>query len=270
MAAMKKRDHYFLAFDLGASNGRAVLGLYDGETVRLRELHRFSNSPAMKDGILCWDIEYLLSEIKKGLSIAVDETHDRIESFGIDTWGVDYGLLDKDLKLLSWPRCYWSSRREDMEKAFLVMPFRELFARTGIASESFNTLFQLYRRRLEHNEDLRRARRLLLMPDLLAYLLTGEIGTEYTIATTTMLLNAGSGCWDSHILEKFGFSPDLFTEICSSGSVRGRLSDTVAQEIGCDRIPYVAVGCHDTASAVAAIPCCADSVFCSSGTWSLF
>ncbi len=259
-----------LAFDLGASNGRAVLGCFDGHSIKMKELHRFDNAPVMQNGILHWNIEHILQEMKRGLGIAVKETGNKVDGFGIDTWGVDYGLLDAEGRLLSRPRCYRSARQSDMEKAFNVMSFEELFSRTGVAAESFNTLFQLYRRILEDDDEIKRADKLLLLPDLLSYLLTGEMGTEYTIATTTMLCNADTHCWDTDIIDKFGLPVGLFTQMDSSGVVRGRLSKDVAEELGCDRIPYVAVGCHDTASAVAAIPGDGSFVFCSSGTWSLF
>ena len=259
-----------LAFDLGASNGRAMLATFDGERMSLNELHRFKNAPvACADGH-CWDVFNLLRKLKTGFAACRRETGRAPDSFGIDTWGVDYGLLGKDGALLGNPRCYRDATDVEMRAAWEHVGKREMFARTGIASMNFNTVYQLYRRVLAGDEALKRAETLLLLPDLLGYFLTGAKRSEYTNATTTNLYNVTSGDWDFEVISRLGIPKEIFTRIDRAGTLRGRLRGTVAEELGVSRVPFAAVGTHDTASAVAAIPGEGSFVFCSSGTWSLF
>ena len=259
-----------LAFDLGASNGRAMLGQLENGKITMKELHRFENNYIIEDGVFYWNLPYLFENLKKGLEAFKAENVGDLDCFGIDTWGVDYGLLDKDGKVLGLPRAYRYAVDADAEAVWKIADFPTLFARTGIANQNFNTVYQLYRRKREGDEALQNAETMLLMPDLLGYLLTGEKKSEYTNVTTSMLYNPTTKDWDWQTIEELGLPRQLFTEIDRAGSIRGKLSADIAAEIGINQAPFAAVGTHDTASAVAAIPGTGSFAFCSSGTWSLF
>jgi rhamnulokinase len=265
---MRRLD--LLAFDLGASNGRAVLGRFDGERIALEELHRFENANVTIDGVLSWDAQGLLGHLKTGFAAYRTNGGKHLASFGIDSWGVDFGLIDEAGNLLAQPRAYRHSTDDAMNAAWKVVPRRTFFDRTGIAAMNFNTAYQLYRRTLEGDACLSRADALLLMPDLLGFLLTGEKRSEYTNVTTTNLYDPRAKDWDRATIRALGLPERIFTPIDRAGSLRGALSPTVAAELGLGRVPFAAVGTHDTASAVAAIPGRGDFAFCSSGTWSLF
>ena len=260
----------YLAFDLGASNGRAILGQFDGVRITLRELHRFENNYVERDGVWYWDLPYLLGEIKKGFAAFKQAGVGELCCFGIDTWGVDYGLLDKNGRLLGLPRAYRYAEDEDREAVQRIVDFPTLFSRTGIADLSFNTVYQLYRRKREDDGDLKSAQTLLLMPDLLGYFLTGEKKSEYTNVTTTMLYDPTARDWDWQTIGELGLPRHIFTEIDRAGTLRGHLLPELARELGINEAAFAAVGTHDTASAVAAIPGEGSFAFCSSGTWSLF
>ena len=176
-----------LAFDLGASNGRAILGQFDGKKLTMRELHRFENNYIEMNCVFYWDLPYLYNQLKQGFLAFKNANVGDLDCFGIDTWGVDYGLLDKNGQLLSNPRSYRWAVNEDMEEVWKTVDFKTLFARTGIASMNFNTVYQLCRRRQEGDPALDAAETMLLMPDLLGFFLTDEAKTEYTNATTSML-----------------------------------------------------------------------------------
>ena len=176
-----------LAFDLGASNGRAILGQFDGEKIAMRELHRFENNYIEMNGVFYWDLPYLYSQLKQGLLAFKNANVGKLDCIGIDTWGVDYGLLDKNGHLLSNPRSYRYAVDADMEAVWKTVDFPTLFASTGIATMNFNTVYQLYRRKQQGDPALEAAETLLFMPDLLGYFLTGEKKSEYTEATTSML-----------------------------------------------------------------------------------
>ena len=259
-----------LAFDLGASNGRAILGQFDGEKLTMRELHRFENNYIEMNGVFYWDLPYLYNQLKLGLLAFKQADVGALDCFGIDTWGVDYGLLDKNGHLLSNPRAYRYAVDADMEHVWQTMDFPALFARTGIATMNFNTVYQLARRRREGDAALENAETLLLMPDLLGYFLTGAIGSEYTNVTTSMLYNPTTKDWDWEIIRALGLPEKIFTKIDRVGTVRGTLRPELAAELGINPARFAAVGTHDTASAVAAIPGTGSFAFCSSGTWSLF
>ncbi|MDO4939242.1 MAG: rhamnulokinase family protein [Lachnospiraceae bacterium] len=258
-----------MAFDLGASNGRAMVGQFDGDTIRLSELHRFENGIVDILGVGYWDTTKLFFEMTKGLA-AAKKADMKLDCFGIDTWGVDYGLLDKNGRLLGNVISYRNSVDADMEEAFKVVPQREIFDRTGIASCNYNTLFQLYARKRINDTALENADTFLMLPDLLGYFLTGEKRNEYTIATTSMMINYKTKDWDKELVSRFGISPDIFPQLDRAGQLRGKLYGALADELGMDPVNFAAVGCHDTASAVAAIPGEGSFAFCSSGTWSLF
>lgn len=259
-----------LAFDLGASNGRAILGRLEDGRLTMEELHRFENNYIVRDGVSQWDLPYLLGQLKQGFAAFRDAGVGDLDCFGIDTWGVDYGLLDENGRLLGNPRAYRCAVDEDMEAVWRIVDFPTQFRRTGIAALNFNTVYQLYRRKREGDRELAQAGTLLLLPDLLGYLLTGEAKSEYTNVTTTMLYDPTAKDWDRETIRALGLPEHLFTEIDRAGQLRGRLRADLAREIGINQAAFAAVGTHDTASAVAAIPGTGNFAFCSSGTWSLF
>lgn len=259
-----------LAFDLGASNGRAILGQLENGKLTMKELHRFENNYIEMNGVFYWDLPYLYNQLKLGLLAFKQENVGDLDCFGIDTWGVDYGLLDKNGHLLSNPRAYRFSVDEDFEEAWKLVDFPTLFARTGIANQNFNTVYQLYRRKREGDVALENAKTMLFMPDLLGYFLTGEMKSEYTEVTTSMLYNPTTRDWDWETIRTLGLPEHIFTEIDCAGSLRGHLRPELAKELGLNEASFAAVGTHDTASAVAAIPGSGSFAFCSSGTWSLF
>ena len=259
-----------LAFDLGASNGRAILGQFDGEKLTMRELHRFENNYIEMNGVFYWGLPYLYNQLKLGLLAFRQANVGELDCFGIDTWGVDYGLLDKNGHLLSNPRAYRYSVDEDMEEVWKTVDFKTLFAHTGIATMNFNTVYQLCRRKREGDVALENAETMLFMPDLLGYFLTGEMKSEYTEATTSMLYNPTIKDWDWEIIGQLGLPKKIFTKLDRAGSLRGKLRPELAAELGLNQASFAAVGTHDTASAVAAIPGTGSFAFCSSGTWSLF
>lgn len=260
-----------LAFDLGASNGRTILGRFDGERITMQELHRFENNYIEMNGVFYWDTPYLYNQLKKGLLAFKQGGYGELDAFGIDTWGVDYGLLDKNGHLTGVPRSYRLGVQADIDAVKEKVSAETLFSRTGIDTNlTFNTIYQLYRRLREEDSALMSAETMLLTPDLLGYFLTGSIGTEYTIATTTGLYNPTTKDWDWQTIEELGLPRKIFTKIEKTGTIRGHLRPELCEELGLNPAPFVAVGSHDTASAVAAIPGTGSFAFCSSGTWSLF
>ncbi len=262
-----------LAFDLGASSGRAILGIYENGHLETEEIHRFSNDPVTVNGTIYWDILRLFFEIKTGLQKCVNAGHKDIESIAIDTWGVDFGLLDKDGKLLENPVHYRDGRVDGMmEKVFEIVPRDRIYSSTGIQFAKLNTIFQLYSLADGRKDLLNRAETLLFTPDLLAYFLTGEKSIEYTIASTSQLLNANSRDWDYELIEKLGIDKKIFPKIRMPGTVIGKLLPDITSELGFDRpIDVIAGASHDTASAVVAAPIekGENSCYISCGTWSL-
>lgn len=263
----KKR---MLAFDFGASSGRAMLGVYDGETIELQEIHRFSNDPVSVRGTLYWDVLRLFHEIKQGILKARQQGG--FDSIGIDTWGVDFGLLDREGRLLENPVHYRDTRTEGMlENAFALLPREEFYEITGNQFMEINTAFQLRSLAVYRPELLERADTMLFMPDLFAYLLTGVKSTEYTIATTSQMLDAKKGQWSQRVLEALKIPRRLLTKITPPGAPMGVLSADLCEELGVPPVPVVSVCSHDTQSAVAAVPAKEkDFIFISCGTWSLF
>lgn len=261
----------FLAFDFGASSGRAMLASFENGKITLEEKHRFSNDPVTVNGGMYWDVLRLFHEIKQGILKCVNSGDADINSIGIDTWGVDYGLLDKDDKLLSNPYHYRDARTDKMlEAAFECVPKKEIFEETGIAFNKFNTLYQLISEKSSGSSALKEAKTLLFMPDLLNFFLTGEKRTEYTIASTAQMLDAKKRTWAKDLLERFEIPTDILTGIIKPGEKVGILRKELAEELGISRIPVVSVASHDTASAVVSVPVEEkDFIYISSGTWSL-
>ena len=258
-----------LAFDLGASNGRAVLAAFDGERVELSEIHRFDNPMVEQNGLYYWDALGLYRQLKESF-LKLKQDHLEADCFGIDTWGVDYGLIDHNGALLGNSRCYRNGTETEMARVHAVVPQKALFSRTGIASMPFNTVYQLYARVQENDPALNGAETLLFSPDLYGYFFTGERRTEYTIATTSMLFDSQRRRWDGETMRALGIPERVFTDVDFAGTLRGNIRGAVADELCISPVPFAAVGTHDTASAVAAIPGEGSFAFCSSGTWSLF
>jgi sugar (pentulose or hexulose) kinase len=260
-----------LAFDLGASGGRGLLGRFNGSTIEITPIHQFPNGPVTIAGHLYWDVPRFFTEIQDGMLKAASLGVGPITSTGIDTWGVDYGLLDAEGELLGLPYHYRDARTGGMfEEAFRRMSREEIFRRTGVAFQPFNTLFQLLSMRISKNDLLERAATLLFMPDLLSYFLTGEKLTEYTEASTGQILDVAAKTWSRDVVEAMGFPEKIFTRIQPPGTVRGSLLAHIADSTRLGRIPVVAVASHDTASAVVAVPARGDDhAYLSSGTWSL-
>lgn len=266
------KTYKLLAFDFGASSGRAILATLDGERLTLEEKHRFSNDPVTINGDFHWDVLRLFHEIKQGILKCANSGDADIDSIGIDTWAVDYGLLDKNDKLLGNPYHYRDTRTEGMyEKAFSVVPKEEIFKETGIAFNWFNTLYQLLAAKLSEDSALKEAKTLLMMPDLFNFFLTGVKKTEYTNASTTQMFNSERYEWSYDMLERFGIPTDILTDIIYPGEIVGTLKPELAKELGIGEVPIVAVASHDTGSAVASVPVPDrdDFIYISSGTWSL-
>ncbi|MBM7581633.1 rhamnulokinase [Caldicoprobacter guelmensis] len=260
-----------LAFDFGASSGRAILGRFDGKKLSIEEIHRFSNDPVKVGGHTYWDVLRLFWEMRQGLLKFAHNVNGTLSSLGIDTWGVDFGLLDSSGELLGNPYHYRDSQTEGMmEKAFAIVPKEKIYEYTGIAFQKFNTIYQLLALKERNSPILEKADTLLFMPDLLAYFLTGEKSTEYTEASTSQLLEARSKTWCTDLIKVLGLPDNIFTSIQQPGTIRGNIASRIAEELNIGRVPVVAVATHDTGSAVVAVPAVEDDyVYLSSGTWSL-
>ena len=259
-----------LAFDFGASSGRAILGLYDGAKVQMEEIHRFSNDPVLVNGTFYWDVLRLLHEIKQGILKAKEKGG--FDSIGIDTWGVDFGLLDKDGNLLENPVHYRDVRTRGMiEESEAYISRKELYEITGIQFMEFNTVFQLLSLKKNRPDLLSRADALLFMPDLLSYFLTGKKVCEYSIATTSQLIDVHTGVWSERVLSALGLPGRILQPLVPTGTVIGKLSPAICEELGVPAADVIAVAGHDTQSAITAVPTAEkDFAFISCGTWSLF
>ena len=259
-----------LAFDFGASSGRAIIGTFENGKIDLQEVHRFSNDPVQLGDTFYWDALRLFHEIKQGLIKA--KLEGGFDAIGIDTWGVDFGLLDADGRLLENPVHYRDLRTQGMiEKTFETVPSDELYARTGLQYMSYNTLFQLMSLKEKRPELLARADKFLFMPDLFVYFLTGVKKSEYSIASTSQLVNPYTNEWDWELIDRLGFSRDLFSPLVDPGTVAGKLRPELCEELGLPPVDVMYVTGHDTASAVASVPAKEgdEFVYISSGTWSL-
>lgn len=259
-----------LAFDFGASSGRAIIGCFDGEKITLEEVHRFSNDPVSVGGTVYWDVLRLFYEIKQGIIKA--RMAGGFDSIGIDTWGVDFGLIDSEGKLMENPIHYRDARTVGMvDEAFKTMPREKIYGITGIQFMELNTLFQLISLKKNRPWMLERADKMLFMPDLFAYMLTGKMCAEYSIASTSQIIDLQTGSWSKELLDAFGIKEDIFAPLVKPGTVLGMLAPEVCEECGVDPVPVISVCGHDTQSAITSVPCeDGNFAFLSSGTWSLF
>ncbi len=265
---MEKRK--FLAIDLGAESGRLIVGILRDRRLAIEEVHRFINRPVNILGRLYWNVTQMFQDIKDGLVKAFSKYKD-IESIGIDTWGVDFGLITKEGYLAGIPVCYRDHRTDGiLEKAFEVMPKEKIYQLTGIQIMQINTLFQLYSMILENSSLFNSAYKLLFMPDLFNFMLTGEMKTEFSIATTSQIYNPIKDRWEEEILEKFGIRKDLMPEVLPPGTVIGNLNKGIEEELGVKNISVIVPCEHDTGCAVVGVPGEGDDwAYISSGTWSL-
>ena len=262
----------FLAFDLGAESGRALLGAFTGDQLTLADVHRFPNIPVRLPTGLHWNVLQLWQEIKQGIALAHKTLGGTPTSIGIDTWGVDFGLLDRTGALIGLPYHYRDSRNDGMlEAAFQRVSKAEIFGQTGIQFMQFNSVYQLLAMARQQAPAFEIAQTFLTIPDLFNYWLTGRKACEFSNATTTQCYNPLTGTWALPLLQRLGIPDHIFPEIVAPGTVLGTLLPALASELGLDAtVPVVAPACHDTGSAVAAVPA-ANQTFAwiSSGTWSI-
>jgi len=260
----------YIAVDLGAESGRVMLGTVSDEKIVLEEMHRFANVPVEIGGVLRWDFKALFSEIKAGISKAAKYAGQEIAGIGVDSWGAGMGLIDQQGKLIENPYHYRISTTEMIEKAFEFMPKREIYENTGLQFMPFNDIYRLLEMRLSNYEPLAKAKHIVFMADLFSYHLCGQMFGEYTLVGCTQMVNMKTGQWSKEIFESLSLPLAKMPKIVKPGTVVGKLTETVSKELDCRQIDVIAVGSHDTASAVAAVPAEGDNwAYLSSGTWSL-
>ena len=260
----------FLAIDLGAESGRGILGKLD-KRLALEEVHRFPNGPVRIGGHIHWDILRIWSEVQACLHLAAAQPGASLTSLGLDTWGVDFGLLDTADHLIGNPYHYRDTRTDGMiEAACKIVPRERIYTQTGIQFMQLNTLFQLFAMRQQMDPALEIARTFLTTPDLLNFWMTGYKANEFTISTTTQCYDPRNHQWAGELLSALDIPLAIFQNIIQPGSILGELLPWIANEASSSAVPVVAVGCHDTASAMAAVPAQdPDFIYISSGTWSL-
>lgn len=259
---------YCLSVDIGASSGRLILGHVENQHLQIQEVHRFENKMIEKNGQFCWDIDSLFSEIIKGIKKCHQLGINPV-SIGIDTWAVDFVLLDEDDQLLTDAVAYRDPRTDGMmEEVTNIIMKERLYLETGIQFQKFNTIYQLYSLKKQDPEILKRAKSFLMIPDYLHFLLTGVKANEYTNATSTQLINAFTKKWDKEIIEKLGLNLEMFQEIKMPKSKLAPIKQELVREIGFE-MDVILPATHDTGSAVLAVPELADTIYLSSGTWSL-
>ncbi len=260
----------FIAFDLGATSGRAILGTVSDGKLTTEEVYRFPNAVREIEGKYHWDIYSLFDHFKAALK-KIAGMGVKIESIGIDTWGVDFGCIGSDGSILGLPRAYRDPYTEGIpEKVFEFIPKEELYSATGVQIMNFNTIFQLYAQSREEGSPLHDADKILFMPDLLAYMLTGKMVCEYTDASTSGIINPRTRDFQKSLLERLGINPSILLDIVQPGTKVGTLKKEICEETGMEPVPVIAVAGHDTASAIAAVPASDEHfAYLSSGTWSL-
>jgi rhamnulokinase len=261
--------NYYLAVDIGASSGRHIIGYCENGKIQIEEIHRFKNSITDKDGELCWNLENIFNEIKIGMK-KCKELGKIPVSMGIDTWGVDFVLLDKENKVVGNTVSYRDSRTDGMdEKVYNIISEEKLYKRTGIQKQIFNTIYQIKSIKEKKPDYLNIAQTLLLIPDYLHFCLTNEKTVEYTNATTTQLTNPTTKDWDYELIDMLGFPKKIFPKISKAGYSLGNLTKEIEDEVGFN-CKVVLPATHDTGSAVLAVPSNSDkTLYISSGTWSL-
>ena len=265
---MSEIGRTYLALDLGAESGRAIAGTFDGARLALREVHRFPNTPVRLGSGVHWDLPALFDEVKRGVSTAANAFGKDLISVGVDTWGVDYGLLDGDGTLMGLPHQYRDPRTAGIQDSVVERLGKDfLYEQSGIQLMEMNTLYQLL---AEPPERLEQASRLLFIPDLINHRLTGVMSTEHTFASTSQVYDVRKRDWAYPLLDAMGLPSHMLGAICDAGESLGPLLPGVAAETGASGVNVVLPGTHDTASAVAAVPACDGTwAFLSSGTWSL-
>ena len=270
MILMDTDTYRILAFDCGATSGRAMMGTFTNEEFKMEEVYRFPNPIMEMGGAYYWNVYAIYEHILHCLT-ELARRGVKLDSIGIDTWGVDFGLLAKDGTLLSLPRAYRDPYTVGIpEKVFATVPREDLYALTGIQTMDFNSIFQLYAQKEAGVSALEHAKCLLFMPDLLSYFLTGRAVCEYTIASTSGMINAYTRQFDKQLLERLGLPTNLLLPMVQPGTVVGTLLPAIAKKTGIGEVPVVAVAGHDTASAVAAVMGAGShAAYLSSGTWSL-
>lgn len=261
--------NYYLAIDIGASSGRHILGYTEGAEIKLEEIYRFENGMVNKDGKLLWDTKRLFQEIINGMK-KCKEIKKIPVSMSIDTWAVDYVLLDENDKVLGDTYGYRDSRTNGMdEEVYKIIPEKKLYQKTGIQKQIFNTIYQLMAVKQQTPELLEKAKTYLMLPDYFQFLLTGNKVSEYTNGTSTQLVNPSSKEWDKELIETLGYPVDMFLPLSTPGTVVGNLTEEIKSEVGFDT-KVILCASHDTASAVMAMPKkTGNSLYISSGTWSL-
>jgi len=263
---------YFLAFDLGAESGRAILGKLEESKLQIQEVYRFPNGYINIRGRFHWNVYSLFAELKKALALCSQNHTDHIESLAVDTWGVDFGLLSKGGTLLVMPYSYRDPYTNGMVEDFArnVMPLDKLYQLSGIQTMQINTIFQLYALKKSNSVILSAASDLLFMPDLLNYFFTGEKKTEYSIATTSQLLNPYSRQWNKELFDAIGVPVTIMQEVVQQGLVTGYVDESIYLQAGLNPVPVISVASHDTGSAIVAIPAEDENwAYLSSGTWSI-
>ncbi|MBQ7268832.1 MAG: rhamnulokinase [Bacteroidales bacterium] len=262
--------HTFLAFDCGATSGRGILATLDGNGFSMKEVYRFPSEMKREGGRMYWDVHAMYAHLVRCLS-ELGARGIRPDSIGIDTWGVDFGVIAKDGSLAGLPRCYRDPYTAGIpEKVFETIPREKLYARTGIQIMDFNTIFQLYARKGEGGSLPEDAGCLLFMPDLLSYMLTGNRVCEYTDASTSGMMDQKTRQFDRELLDELGIRSDILLPVIQPGTVVGTLKPELADATGLGAVPVIAVAGHDTASAIAAVPATDEKfAYLSSGTWSL-
>ena len=261
----------YVAVDLGAESGRVMLGSICDSKLELDQIHRFGNGPVEQDGSLKWDFSKLFSNIKEGIGKAVKAADGQVCGIGVDSWGVDYGLIDENGELIENPYHYRDSRTDEMmDKAFEIMGRRQVYDNTGIQFMQFNTIYQLFSLSLSRPEVLKKTEKLIFMADLVSYFLCGEVFAEYSLASTSQLMDMKDATWSKEIFDNLSLPMELMPKVIAPGTVVGKLKDELAKEFACGPIDIIAIGSHDTASAVAAVPASEKNwAYLSSGTWSL-
>lgn len=260
-----------LAFDYGAGSGRAIMGKFDGEKLTLSEAHRFANDPVTVNGNTYWDVLRLFHEMKQGIGKCVQNGDADLSGIGVDTWGVDFGLLDSNGDLLGNPVHYRDPRTEGMiGLAAGRVSKKEIYNTTGIAFQKFNTLYQLLAMKETNSPLLEKAGAMLFMPDLFNFFLSGELASEYTIASTSQMVSAAARDWAWVMLDRIGIPIGILQKLIEPGTVLGKLRRELAAELNVPVVPVIAVAEHDTGSAVLSVPAAAERfAYLSSGTWSL-